>query len=147
MSSLAHRIVLGIDYGKKSVGIATGQRLTGTATELATLRCDETRRSREALLQDLVKIIQEWKPAVLVVGWPLNMDDTESELCAEVNLFAEKLTQATGGPVEFMDERLTSREAKNEKKQYSGFRQAPVDALAAKILLESWLRDRGSGLA
>lgn len=137
-------IALGVDYGKKSIGVASGQSLTGTATELVTLRCDETRKSRARLLDDLKKIISEWRPEVIVLGWPLNMDGSESDFCEEVKIFSQKLSEATGKSVVFMDERLTSREAKSIRKQHSGFKEKPVDALAAKILLESWFRDQPS---
>lgn len=137
-------IALGVDYGKKSVGVATGQSLTGTATELVTLRCDETRKSRARLLEDLKKIISEWRPEVIVLGWPLNMDGSESDFCQEVKVFSKTLSEATGKSVVFMDERLTSREAKSSRNQRGGFKENPVDALAAKILLESWFRHQPS---
>jgi putative Holliday junction resolvase len=131
-------VALGIDYGKKSVGVATGQSLTGAATELVTLRCDETRKSRARLLESLNKIIGEWRPEVIVLGWPLNMDGSESDFCKEVSLFSRQLSAATGKTILFMDERLTSREAKSIRQQREGFKENPIDALAAKILLESW---------
>lgn len=137
-------VALGIDYGKKSVGVATGQSLTGTATELATLRCDETRKSRTRLLEELKKIISEWRPDVIVLGWPLNMDGTESDFCEEVKFFSGQLSTATGKTIVFMDERLTSREAKSIRNQHNGFKKNPVDALAAKILLENWFANRAS---
>jgi putative Holliday junction resolvase len=133
-------IALGIDYGKKSIGVAAGQSLTGTATELVTLRCNETRKSRTRLLEELKKIIVEWQPAVIVLGWPLNMDGSESDFCEEVKAFSRQLEQASGKRVMLMDERLTSREAKSLRNQQAGFRENPVDSLAAKILLESWFR-------
>jgi len=137
-------VVLGIDYGKKSVGLATGQSLTGTATELVTLRCDDTRKSRARLLEDLKKIIAEWRPEVIVLGWPLNMDGSESDFCNDVEKFSRQLSQLSEKKIVFVDERLTSREAKSIRKQHSGFRENPVDSLAAKILLESWLRNQPS---
>lgn len=133
---------LGIDYGKKSVGIAIGQSLTGTATELVTLRCDESRKSRARLLEDLKKIIEEWRPGVVVLGWPLNMDGSESDFCEEVKRFSHQLLAATGKSAVLMDERLTSREAKSIRNQRGGFKESPVDALAAKILLESWFQEQ-----
>lgn len=137
-------VAIGIDYGKKSVGVATGQSLTGTAVELVTLRCDETRKSRARLLEELRKIIAEWRPEVIVLGWPLNMDGSESDFCEEVKVFSSQLSQASGKKVVFMDERLTSQEAKSLRNQHAGFRQNPVDSLAAKILLESWFQSRPS---
>lgn len=135
---------LGIDYGKKSVGVATGQSLTETATELITLRCDETRKSRSRLLEDLRKIIDEWRPDVIVLGWPLNMDGSESDFCKEVKVFADQLSAVTEKSIIFMDERLTSREAKSIRKQRDGFKENPIDALAAKILLESWFLEKSN---
>jgi len=133
---------IGIDYGVKSVGVATGQSLTGTASELVTLRCNETRQSKARLLQDLLKIISEWKPSVIVVGWPLNMDGSESDFCQQVKIFAAHLAQGSGKSITFMDERLTSREAKDLAQQYGGFKEKPVDALAARLLLESWFQKK-----
>ena len=134
--------VLGFDYGSKTTGIAVGQSLTGSASELAVIRFGETRQSQQAQWEQLKKLVQEWKPTTLVVGWPLNMDGTESDFCKEVKRFAEKLKKQTGCPVEFMDERLTSREAKMESKnKNSDYRKNPVDSYAAKLMLESWLRE------
>ena len=97
-------------------------------------------RSQAQLYSDLKKIVDEWKPRVIVVGWPLNMDGSESDMCAEVRQFADNLATATGKQIVYMDERLTSREAKAESGQYSDFKKHPVDAIAARLLLESWFR-------
>ena len=107
-SETIHQTVIGIDYGTKTVGLATGQTLTGSATELATLRYNETRKSRQQLVVDLLKVINEWQPQVLVIGWPLNMDGSESEFCGQVKKFADQLAAKTPVPVEFWDERLSS---------------------------------------
>jgi putative holliday junction resolvase len=132
----------GFDYGKKTTGLAVGQSLTGTASELPVIRFGETRQSQRVQWELLKKLVQEWKPAVLVVGWPLNMDGTESVFCAEVKNFAEKLHKQTGCLVAFMDERLTSREAKMDStKKTSDYRKNPVDSYAAKLMLESWFRE------
>lgn len=133
---------MGFDYGKKNIGVAVGQTLTRSANALAVVRYGETRQSRAVLMQQLEKLVREWKPSTLVVGWPLNMDGSESELCAEVKKFAAELQTATGIIVEFVDERLTSREAKtNAEGKARNYRKEPVDSEAARLLLESWLRE------
>ena len=133
---------LGFDYGKKTIGMAVGQSLTGSASELPVLRLGETRQSQRVHWEALKKLVQEWRPAVLVVGWPLNMDGTESDFCIEVKKFADKLQQQTGVVVQLMDERLTSREAKiDSQKKTNDYRNNPVDSYAAKLMLESWFRE------
>jgi len=133
---------IGIDFGLKSIGIAVGQTLTGTANELAVIRSGVSREAKLESLSRLKKIIDEWQPGVIVVGWPLNMDGSESELCSRVQEFVDEVKRFYGRPVVLTDERLTSREAKSLKQQHSGFKDNPVDALAAKLILESWLRQQ-----
>lgn len=132
---------LAFDYGSKTIGIAVGQSITGTARELGVIRLGNTKQSQRVHWDELKKIIQEWKPTILVIGWPLNMDGSESDFCADVLRFSEKLKKESNCPIAFIDERLTSREAKLEQGQKGGFRENPIDSLAAKILLESWFRE------
>jgi len=139
MSSNKPTVAMGIDYGRKNIGIAVGQTLTQSARALAVLRYGETKQSKKIMFVQLKQLVDEWKPGVLVMGWPLNMDGTESELCAEVKKFAARLEMENKLPVAFVDERLTSREAKMNHGS-TDYRKHPVDSEAARILLESWLR-------
>ena len=82
----------------------------------------------------LESIIQEWKPQVVIIGQPFNMDGSESEMMKEVKLFADILKERVNIKIEFFDERLTSFEAK--QMDTSG---KPIDDLAAKIILDGWL--------
>ena len=132
---------MAIDYGTRNVGIAVGQSLTASAKELPALRYGDSKESRRVLHEQIGKIIAEWKPTVVVIGWPLNMDGTESPMCAEVKQFGEMLAKETGRVISYMDERLTSHEAKSgQDEQQRNYRKRPVDSTAAKILLESWFR-------
>ncbi len=86
-------------------------------------------------------MIAEWRPQLLLVGLPLNMDDTESELSARARKFGNRLHGRFGLPVEWHDERLSTREAKMEaaERGHKGnYAQAPVDSIAARLILESW---------
>jgi putative Holliday junction resolvase len=140
MSNNKPAVAMGIDYGKKNIGIAVGQTLTQSARPLAVLRYSDTKQSKKILFVQLKQLVDEWKPDVLVVGWPLNMDGSESELCNEVKKFAARLNMENNLPVAFVDERLTSREAKRNHES-TDYRKYPVDSEAARILLESWLRE------
>lgn len=94
----------------------------------------------------LEQLVREWQPDLLVVGNPLNMDDTESELSRLAGKFGRRLHERFRVAVEFMDERLSSFEAKQQLREagHSGdYRQDPADSLAAKLILESWLRQQG----
>lgn len=91
-------------------------------------------------------LLEEWRPDLLVVGLPLNMDGSESDMSARARKFANRLHGRFGLPVELFDERLSSFEAKtlvNSELPEAGkaFKKpATVDALAAALILESWLK-------
>jgi putative Holliday junction resolvase len=118
--------VLAFDFGLKHIGVATGQTITRTATPLTTIRAHQGRPE----WKDVVALVNEWRPVLLVVGLPLNMDDTESEMSGKARRFAEKLARHTGVVVELADERLTSREAGDRDDSH---------AAAAALIAETWL--------
>ena len=64
------------DYGKKRIGVATGQSLTRTASELETIKAVENKPD----WQSISRIIQKWQPGALVLGLPLNDDGTEHQM-------------------------------------------------------------------
>ena len=99
--------VLAFDFGLKHIGIATGQSVTGTASGLTTINA----RAGKPDWVALDTLVAEWHPDYLVVGLPLNMDDTESDMTVHARRFAERLRSRYGRPVEMHDERLTTRAA------------------------------------
>jgi putative Holliday junction resolvase len=91
----------------------------------------------------LERLVSEWQPDLLVIGNPLNMDDTESELSRLAQKFGRRLRERFRIPIEFTDERLSSFEAKQQMREAGhrgDYRQEPADSLAARLILESWLR-------
>jgi len=91
---------------------------------------------------ELGKLLTEWQPGQLIVGQPLNMDGSESELSRLAAKFGRRLHGRYGLPVEYMDERLSSFEAKQQLREagHSGdYRKNPADDLAAQLILQSWL--------
>ena len=138
----APRLLLGFDYGMKQIGVAVGQAVTGQARELCILKA----QNGVPDWNQVEKLIREWQPDAIVVGLPLNMDGTPSEMSARAEKFARRLNGRFNLPVHTHDERLTTFEAKGQRLaegQRDGYRQRPVDAIAAALLLEGWLQDQG----
>jgi len=122
------RLVLAFDFGLKHIGVATGQTLTASATPLTTITAREGAPDWKAVRE----LVEEWRPAVLVVGLPLNMDGTESDMSARARKFAGRLARETGVKVELVDERLSSFEARN-------LAQDDNHAVAAALIARTWL--------
>ncbi len=120
--------VLAFDFGLRHIGVAAGQTITRTASGLTTL----TARDGSPDWHRVRELVNEWRPVRLVVGLPLNMDDSESEMSERARRFAARLTKETGVPVELADERLTSREVG----EVTGDR---AHAAAAALIAETWL--------
>lgn len=138
------RLLLGFDYGTKQIGVAVGQAITGQARELCVLKA----QNGVPDWSQLEKLVKEWQPDAMVVGLPLNMDGTPSEMSERAARFARRLHGRFNLPVHTHDERLTTFEAKGHRLaqgQRDGYRQRPVDALAAALLLEGWLTEHATG--
>jgi len=128
--------LLGFDYGTKRIGVAVGQDITHTVTPLTTLHCVNDNPDWQAI----GKLIQEWNPDKLVVGLPLHLDGTGQALTDKAQRFGNQLKGRYNLPVEMMDERLTSHEAESKLATRKGKSvKADIDALAAALILQSWL--------
>lgn len=137
---LPKKSVMLFDYGTKSIGAAVGQYITQTARELVPLKAKDGIPNWDQLQM----LIQEWQPHLLLVGLPLNMDDSESELSQRARKFSQRLHGRFGLPVQLVDERLSTREAKTEARSRGhkgNYAQAPIDSIAARLLLEEWLAE------
>lgn len=130
---------IAFDYGLRWIGCAVGQSLTGSASALPALKAKDGIPN----WQEIEKLLAEWQPDAVVVGLPLNMDGSESEMCQRARKFGNRIHGRFGLKVEFADERLSSFEAKGELIEHAGnqgFKDRGVDSLSAVIILESWLR-------
>ena len=129
--------LLAFDYGTKNIGVATGQTITRSANAQAQLKA----RDGVPDWAQSEKLLQEWQPDLVLVGLPLNMDGSESELSTRARKFANRLHGRFGVKVELVDERLSSFEAKGEVMEQGGsrhYKHNPVDSIAARLILESW---------
>ncbi|AUQ26882.1 Holliday junction resolvase RuvX [Dickeya zeae] len=138
---MGNRILLAFDFGTRSIGVAIGQEITGTARPLTSLKAQDGIPD----WQKVEKLLNEWQPALVIVGLPLNMDGTEQPLTARARKFAQRLHGRFGVTVELHDERLSTVEARADLFERGGFRaldKGSVDAASAVIILESWFEQQ-----
>ena len=136
--------IMGLDYGSKTVGVAISDELLLTAQGKEIIRRNEENKLRKTLAR-IEQLIQEYGVEKIVLGLPLNMDESVSErsqLCLE---FKDKIERRTGIPVEMLDERLTTVEA-DEIMDEAGIkgkkRKEYVDMIAAQIILQDYLDNK-----
>jgi putative Holliday junction resolvase len=131
---------LGIDYGKKRIGLSCGDEL-GVATPLPAL-IDPSPKIRQ---EQLAALIRRRRITDLVVGHPLNMDDTAGFKAREAEAFAAQLQKNFGLPVHLVDERLTSYEAEQtipKQKRRAVRATGLIDSRAACLILQDFLNRR-----
>ncbi|WP_026491658.1 Holliday junction resolvase RuvX [Butyrivibrio sp. XPD2002] len=136
--------IMGLDYGSKTVGVAISDELLLTAQAKEIIRRKEENKLRKTLAR-IEELIQEYGVELIVLGLPLNMDQSESVRSALSEEFRDKLERRTSIPVIMWDERLTTVEAdaimdevgikKSDRKEY-------VDMIAAQIILQDYLDNR-----
>lgn len=131
-------IYIGFDFGFKRIGVAVGQRLTCTASPLATINAVHGVPDWSILQQYL----STWRPEALIVGLPTCIDDKELYTTSASRRFAEELRKRFLMPVHLVDERLSTVEARAylfESGGYKKIKKTEVDSIAACIILERWL--------
>lgn len=137
---------LGFDVGSRWIGVAIGNRLTGSARPLCVID-----REREDAFAAVSRLLADWRPAALVVGDPLTLEGGEQEATLVARRFARQLDGRFGLPVALVDERHSSQEAAS---QFASARRGgharrrdaqAIDAVAAATILQRWL-DAGAPL-
>ncbi|MGD9385766.1 MAG: Holliday junction resolvase RuvX [Thioalkalispiraceae bacterium] len=144
MTERTSRTLLGFDYGRKRIGVAVGQEITRSAKGLVTLPSNRSGPDWQAIDQ----LVKEWQPQLLVVGMPHHMEAHQGnrphELHAEVKDFGDQLAERYNLPVEWIDEKLSSREAEqllseHQQKKQRKQDKTEIDKLAAQLILQSYL--------
>ena len=134
--------ILGLDYGSKTVGVAMTDALGMTVQPYKTIQRDRESKLRQTL-SEIAEIVEQYQIEKIVMGLPLNMDDTEGDRAAKTRDFAEKLKLRVAVPIEFTDDRLTTMEAEEILDQ-SGIPRSEqkkvIDQVAAQLILEQYLR-------
>tara|TARA_Y100000768_G_scaffold78232_1_gene55429 strand:+ start:157 stop:558 length:402 start_codon:yes stop_codon:yes gene_type:complete len=123
--------IIAFDYGTKKIGVAVGQTETYTSSPLQII----INKDDKVNWSEIRILLNEWKPELIIIGKPLNMDGSDSEIMKQVEKFYQKLKNTYDINLEYIDERLTTFEAKQILED-TDINQ--VDANAAKILIDNW---------
>ena len=135
--------IMAVDVGDARTGVALSDKSEGFAFPKGVI----TEYNRPRLIEKLVDKAKELGAEMIVVGYPKNMDGSEGFKAQECAAAAEALRAATGLPVELWDERCTTisaHTALNYTDVRGKKRKATVDAVAATIILEDFLRHRAN---
>ena len=130
--------VLGLDIGEKRIGVASGSTVSGVATPVKIMPAAEVEQNARTWRM----LLEDYEPELLVCGCPKSMSGAKGKQAQRVMAVAQKVAAAAGLPVEFVDERLSSSEAKRylrEQGMSEKDMRGKVDAVAASIFLSTWL--------
>ena len=131
-------VALGIDPGRRRIGLAISDGLGMMAFPLRVIRVV----SNDQVRREIAQVVEERGAELVVVGLPINMDDSLGPKAQEALRFAEALRGVLPCPVETWDERLTTREAERamiDVDMSRAGRKKRIDAAAAQIMLQSYL--------
>jgi putative Holliday junction resolvase len=136
---------LGFDFGELNIGVAVGQRITGTATGLETIRVF----SNAAKWQAITRLVETWRPNAFVVGLSYQLDGSENPITQPTLRFCRQLEGRYRLPVYTMDEMLSTVESRHVFYQDRQKRSAEFvdfkDTISAQLILQTWLRHAEGG--
>ncbi len=131
--------ILALDIGKKRIGVATCDRLEIAASPFSVIKAGKT------AVSEVVALLDKQEVDRVVIGLPVSLDGVEREPCERARYFKNELEKQTTLPIEFFDERLTTKiaeasliEAGMRREQ----RREVIDAVAAALILRSYLEYR-----
>lgn len=126
--------LLAFDFGERRIGVAVGEAETRIANPLTTIDA----AANEVRFAAIERLVREWRPTAFVVGRPKHADGTPHPVARLADKFARRLAARFHAPVFFVDETLTSAAAQSALRE-SGARRGDVDAVAASLILQSYL--------
>jgi putative Holliday junction resolvase len=135
--------IAAIDFGRRWLGLAVADPEAALGPRpVGAIERKSLRRDIEILRQRMLEL----EITHVIVGLPLNMNGSVGPMARAAGKFAESLREATGLPVDLFDERLSSFEAGERMRAWTGSKRRgrSIDAVAASVILESWLNSRGS---
>lgn len=136
---------MAVDFGDSRTGLAVCGKSELIASPIGVI----AEKDFDKCLEKTAEAAKDNKAEMIVVGYPKNMNNTIGERAEKCRLFAEKLGEMTGCPVELWDERCTTVSAHNYMNVTNTRgkkRKAVVDAVAATIILESYLGYRKNNM-
>ncbi len=134
------KILMAFDFGMKRIGVAIGQTITKTARPLSTLHAKDGIPN----WSEVKALLAKWKPQALVVGIPVNMDGSDQKISTNAREFGHSLHAQFQLPVYEMDERLTTKDARErlfESGGYKALQDGQVDRVAAQLILQNWFAE------
>jgi RNAse H-fold protein YqgF len=138
---------MGLDFGSKTVGVAVSDPTGFIATGVEIIRREREDKLRKTYSR-IEELITEYSVEKIVLGYPLNMDDSSGERVRKTLSFKEDIERRTGIPVVLMDERLSTVEAEelmNEMRISGADRKKVVDKIAATFILQWYLDEQRDG--
>jgi len=132
-SSAVAGTVLAFDFGTKRIGVAVGETHTGLAHALVTIPATRDEESMRAI----AALVEEWRPALLVVGLPVHADGMAHAMTERAGRF--------GTRVELCDERFTTQAASGALREAGvrgRHRKSARDRVAAQLILQDYLDRR-----
>lgn len=140
-AEVKREIIMGLDYGSKTVGVAVSDGLGLTAQGIEIIRRTSENKLRQTLAR-IETLIAQYHVTRIVLGFPKNMNNSVGDRAEKSLEFAAKLEQRTGLPVALWDERLTTVAA-NRTLMEAGVRREKrkeyVDQIAAVYILQGYL--------
>jgi putative Holliday junction resolvase len=140
-SSAVAGTVLAFDFGTKRIGVAVGETHTGLAHALVTIPATRDEESMRAI----AALVEEWRPALLVVGLPVHADGMAHAMTERARRFARALEGRFGTRVELCDERFTTQAASGALREAGvrgRHRKSARDRVAAQLILQDYLDRR-----
>ena len=139
--------IMGLDFGSKTVGVAVSDPTGFIATGVEIIRREREDKLRKTYSR-IEELITEYSVEKIVLGYPLNMDDSSGERVRKTLSFKEDIERRTGIPVVLMNERLSTVEAEelmNEMRISGADRKKVVDKIAATFILQWYLDEQRDG--
>lgn len=141
MTAPSSRRLLAFDFGTKSIGVAVGSLPAQTISELHPLIAKDGIPNWD----EIQALLNEWQVDLVIVGLPLDAKGEDMEITRRARKFGNRLHGRFACKIEFFDETLSTREAKEEamaRGHRGNFAQAPIDSIAAGLILQSWMNSQ-----
>lgn len=138
--------IMALDIGEKRIGIAISDPQERVATPLSVLDAAQVERGEKPF----TRLLEDWEPELFLCGLPLSLDGEEGPQARRVRKVAETISARFGIPIEFADERLSSREAKRILREEGLDERAmrgKIDMIAASVFLQAWLDEKAGASA
>lgn len=135
--------IMALDIGEKRIGIAISDPQERVASPLVVLDAVQVERGEKPF----TRLLEDWEPELLLCGLPLTLNGEEGPQAQRVRKVAQAISARFHIPIEFTDERLSSREAKRilrEEGLDERSMRGKIDMIAASVFLQAWLDEKAS---